>query len=216
MEATATPPDARASVPGPATAQMAPLTRAQRVGRALSVALHPFVLVPLSIVLASRALPLGSRAAVLGTTACVAAVIAAFVAHELRRGAVTDLDVSVARDRPRLFSVSIGALVASAAVLSLAGGPPAAVLGMGAAAVMLIVASVINRWIKVSLHVSFAVYAAAVCWQAGAFTFGAMALAAVAVGWARVAYNRHTRLEVACGYALGTLAGVLVQLLVRR
>lgn len=191
------------------------LTPKEHAGRILSIALHPFVLLPVSIVWASSEMPARSRAAVLAAFVGVALAISIFVAREMKRGAVTDVDVSVARDRPRMYAVSIVSLLASGAVLALTGGPPAAVRCTLVAGVMLLVASIANTKIKVSLHAAFAVFAAAVVVHAGPVAWITMGAAALLVGWARVAYGRHNRAEVACGYVLGGLGGLAIQLAVR-
>ena len=63
------------------------------------------------------------------------------------------------------------------------------------------------RWLKVSLHVAFLVFASTVLWQVSlALVAGALVFTA-AVGWSRLELGRHSLAEVLVGGGLGLVAG---------
>jgi membrane-associated phospholipid phosphatase len=75
------------------------------------------------------------------------------------------------------------------------------------AGAVVVLASLLRRWLKLSLHAAFAVLAAALLWPAVLATLGVLALAA-GVGWSRLVLQRHTRQEVVAGLLAGAAAGV--------
>lgn len=176
------------------------------VGRWLSIVGHPFILVPLAIVFATRSSE--ARGPVLTLVAISMVLIAVFVVRQLRRGAVTDVDVSTREHRPGFYALAIGTSVVSTVILYAMRQPLVAVRGAGVSAALLVVSAIANTKLKVSLHTAFALMAAGIAYNAGLAYGGAFLVAALAVAWARVAYGRHTRPEVIGGGALGILAAL--------
>lgn len=185
----------------------APLTAIARASRLVSIAGHPFVLVPLAIVVATSNGD-ASRGPVLALFAASMLLIAVFVVRRLRRGEVTDVDVSTREHRASFYVLAIAAGVVSTIVLYATHQSTAAVRGAGISAAALVVSAIANTRIKVSLHTAFALIAAGIAANAGPVAGVAFFAAALAVAWARVAYGRHTRLEVLAGGVLGAIAGV--------
>ena len=70
------------------------------------------------------------------------------------------------------------------------------------------------RWLKVSLHAAFAVFAAALVWPGVASVSLMLALAA-GVAWSRLVLQRHTLAEVVVGLLLGSASGLVLNLAVR-
>jgi hypothetical protein len=196
--------------------------------------LHPFAVVPLLAFLAAAppaaaglaapgALPVlgvpGAPTAVAGTAAgTVAGVVVLLLVGPLglltwwqvRRGAWETVDASRPPDRPILFGVAVAALLALwLALLVLAPASPVAgsLPWVGA---LVVACAVLTRWIKLSLHMLVATLAAAVL-LARAPTAGVVLLGALpALGWSRVALDRHRWSEVLVGTAVGALAGRLL------
>jgi membrane-associated phospholipid phosphatase len=77
---------------------------------------------------------------------------------------------------------------------------------------MLCIAALVNRWIKLSLHVASLAFAGVAAWALSP-VFAAVALLLVpALAWARLRMGRHALREVLGGAALGVATGVALLL----
>lgn len=183
-----------------------------RIAWWVSVLAHPFVLVPVLVaIVASRSLPPRQAATV------VAFVLAGSIlpmlwmmVRRVRSGAWTDHDVSVREQRRGMYPVAL-ALVTATILLLLLTDPSRSVLrGTVAVLALIVSASIINLWLKVSLHTAFAWFTA-VCLSSMSFALGLGAgLVALAVAWSRVELRRHTLPEVVGGVLLGATVGALL------
>lgn len=179
-----------------------------RAGRSISIVGHPLVVVPASIVVATTGAPPPVRARILAVVGAAMTALSVFVIVRARRGEFTDVDVSSRAQRPALYRVAILCTVSAALVFWWTDQPPLALRGAVVASGVFVAGSVINRWVKVSLHCAFGAMAAGVAWRAGVTPGIVFAVAALVVGWGRVTYRRHTPREVAVGLALGGVAAV--------
>lgn len=129
----------------------------------------------------------------------------------MRRGAWETVDASRPRDRPLLFGVTLGALLAlGLALAALAPTSPVAVAIPWVGA-LVVACALLTRWIKLSLHLLVAALAGVVL-LARAPVVGVALLALLpALGWSRVALERHRWSEVLVGTTVGVLAGVLLR-----
>lgn len=123
-----------------------------------------------------------------------------FYVVQLRRGAFSDVDVSVREERNQLYLVGSVSVLLSLTVLALLGAPhPLIALGVGTL-VMGVVCGIINLTWKISMH---AAGMAALCTVALLYA-GALGIVmwgvAAAVGWARVRTRNHTPLQVLAGF----------------
>jgi membrane-associated phospholipid phosphatase len=140
--------------------------------------------------------------------------IALLVLAQVLRGRWTDTDVSVRRQRYLLYPFGIACMLAAAAVFVRLQAPQVAIratLGMVTAN---LVNGLINLKYKVSAHATTAALSAALLWLvAPMLVWGAVAtMAALLVGWSRVALGRHTVGEVVLGWGVGVASGALVML----
>jgi membrane-associated phospholipid phosphatase len=186
------------------------MTTATRLAWGVSTVLHPFVT---SLVLVGAAAwARGSRAqASSALLAVVAAIVpvAVLMVVQVRRGRWENADASNVAERPILFTVALAGLSLVLGWLSVR--DPGSVFLRGASMVlaMLVVAAVATRWVKVSLHVAFVALAATVLTHAGSVVGYALIPAVPAVAWSRLVLARHSVVELACGTALGVVAGVI-------
>jgi hypothetical protein len=123
----------------------------------------------------------------LATGAVVAAVVV-FSAIQVARGAWADSDASIPEERSQL-NVFLLALLA------------AAILAIALAA---------SRWLKLSLHVAFAVFAATLFWLDERLVLAGLALAGL-IAWARLHLGRHVIADVVAGALTGASAGAGLQ-----
>ncbi len=173
------------------------------LARTLSVAGHPFLLIPLTVAASTR----GWRG-----TAVVAGItilpLLAIVIRNVRRGRWSDHDVSRHDQRAGLYFVAAPLVVLSAIVLYFLGTSTAMLRAVAAAAAMLTFGLIANRWLKVSMHMMCAAFCAVILarlypWSP---TFTVPFVAAIA--WSRWKLERHTLLEIAVGLALGASAAL--------
>jgi membrane-associated phospholipid phosphatase len=79
-------------------------------------------------------------------------------------------------------------------------------LGLGLSGTLALIALLIARWVKVSLHVAFAAFATVFLWPIKLAVI-AGALVTAALIWSRLVLGRHVAADVAAGLALGAAAG---------
>lgn len=186
------------------------MTAPLRLARLLSILGHPVLLTPLALLLAGY-LSQPGEPGVSGTA--IAAAIGLGMAvmllslFNVRSGAWSHVDASAPGERRQLNRV-LALLLGGATLLAwYTHQPLAMVLGLACSTAVACAALVLRRYLKLSLHAAFAVYAAALLWPAP-LAAGLMLLLALAVGWSRLLLQRHSLREVGAGFAAGALAGL--------
>lgn len=180
------------------------------IGRWASILGHPFLVTPAAILVAtSKREAASSRTPILALLAASMLVVAIQVGIRLRRGEITDVDVSTREHRPQMYAVAIVASLASTIVLYLTRQSPTTVRGALLTSALLVAGALANIGLKVSLHTAFAVFASGIAFHASFAAALVFAVVAVVVAWARVAYGRHTIREVLAGAALGSAFAIL-------
>ena len=179
------------------------------LARAVSIAGHPVVVLPGAIFAGvwGVAPPHVVRQAVLPAV-LVGVAVMAYSAVQVRRGRWVHVDASVREERQQLNLFLAVVLVLVAAALWVTGQPWGVVAGVACAALVVAVAHAAQRWLKISLHVAFATFAAAFLWPRMAGIVVLLACA-VAVAWSRLVLARHSRADVICGAVLGLAVGAL-------
>ena len=126
-----------------------------------------------------------------------------FVLYQVHRRRLTDHHVSVRRQRPVVFGVALGSVLAGTGLL-LWLGAPRALLGVIAAGIIgIAVCGLITTVWKVSVHAATVTGSVVLL----GYLLGPVALVLLAVvpavGWARVAVGGHTPAEAAGGAVIG-------------
>ena len=152
----------------------------RRLARWVSIFAHPFVMVTL------MALGAGMRAALL--VACFTTLpLAVLMLVQVRSGRWGDVDASHRAERPLLFAVAGAGLLALTLYLVIAQPVSPLLRGLLSPVGLLGGAALVNRWVKASLHVGFAVHGGhdldrllghVVGWAPGASSAGAGMVAA--------------------------------------
>ena len=182
------------------------------VARAVSIAGHPALLMPVAAAIAS---PAQIRPVAIAMSLACACAVLGYSFYKARRGEWLHIDASVPGERAQLnVRVGVG-LLATAGGLWLAGvhvGLPLVICLSG-----LIVAAghLLKGIAKLSLHVAFAVFAAFVVWpnHVAAVT---LALVAAGVAWSRLALQRHVAADIILGALSGAAAGLVFHISVAR
>jgi membrane-associated phospholipid phosphatase len=180
-------------------------TLSKRLARAVSILGHPLVLLPFSMLLLTS----GSRTSwrlALGFAA-FAVLVMAYSWWQVRRQRWAHVDASHRVERRALNRFLLVSLALAAPVAGFAGMHEAA-LGLGLSAAMVGTAMLTARCWKLSLHVAFAVFAAALLWRAGGWMVMAGLAFAALVAWSRLKLARHAPRDLVAGALTGALAGV--------
>ncbi|NCT69240.1 MAG: phosphoesterase [Rhodanobacteraceae bacterium] len=182
------------------------------LARSISIAGHPLLLMPLATLLAAASR--GADAATVHTLLVLVCALGAglfgYAWWQVRRGRWLHVDASRQDERRQLNRVLLLVLGVGAAWALHAAGPSPLVLALAAATAIVALALLLARWLKLSLHVAFAVFAALLpAWPAAT---AVLAVLAAAVAWSRLALHRHSRGEVLAGALAGVAAGLVFRI----
>jgi hypothetical protein len=181
----------------------------QVAARAVSILGHPALVVPTAAAFAAASR--GAPPSVIGNAVAISAVMAAVVmgysALQVRAGRWSHVDASAPAERANLNVFRIALLGIASALAWASGQPRGLVLGCASGAGIVAIAVVGRRWLKLSLHVGFAMFAACLVWPVRSATLLLLAVAA-ALAWSRVALGRHTAADVVAGGLAGTAVGI--------
>lgn len=176
----------------------------------ISTVAHPLVLVAVlfGTAAATRFPSAGAVALIVAFLGLAIVPVVFFLRGRVRGGRWKDTDASLPAERKELLRASL--LIAGATGVLLLATPRLRTMAYGAVAAMAIfaVASIANRWMRISLHVAFATFVA-VGLSAFVRPWPAvlLILLPVIVAWARLTLARHTIAEVLLGAMLGFVAG---------
>ena len=174
-----------------------------RIARILSAVLHPLVIAPITVALATR----NWR----WTTAIAATLIlplAFILIRRTRRGDWSDFDVSRREQRPGLYYAAIPLLAIAALVVWRLGASPRFLRSFLAIAFLFAAGLIGNRFLKISLHMMFGAFCTAIIARLYPSSLFLTLPLLAALAWSRWRLERHTPAEIAVGLILGTAAGV--------
>lgn len=182
-----------------------------RTARAVTAAFSPTLLMAvLSPLVGGLAAGPGGVGWGLAGVVFIAAVPAAIVHVGVVRGRWSDHHLSRREDRALPLTLSALSVTAGVALLALAGAPRAIVALQIAVLAVLVLATAITAWWKISFHVAVvAASATALCVVGGAAWLAAL-LAVPLVGWSRLRLRAHTGAQVLAGAVLGAGTTALV------
>jgi hypothetical protein len=178
------------------------------LARTVSILGHPLLLLPAaSLALAAAGGAPRTQLWLLGSVlGALAILIQAWSWRQVRRGRWQHVDASQRGERKGLNRFLLGLLLLTTLGVSLVHPLPALAWGLGCAAGMVAAGMVLARWLKLSLHVAFAVFSAALLAGLGPVALAAASALAVAVAWSRWVLGRHRPRELLAGAAIGALA----------
>jgi membrane-associated phospholipid phosphatase len=195
-----------------------PLPRRLRVARLVGEVLSPPpILAVLALVVAWDSSPTPAMAVVWGGIAAVSASVLpyALILRGVRRGRLTDRNISLRQQRVRFAAVAIASILTGLTVLAAFDAPAEMVALQVSIAVGVACGWVITLWWKISVHAAIAAGAATVL----LLVFG-LALLVVwplvaLIAWSRVQVGDHTPAQVLAGIALGIVVNATIFSLLR-
>jgi membrane-associated phospholipid phosphatase len=182
-----------------------------QAAKIISVIGHPFVLLTLTVLIAALSNAPLERALTIGAATVLLTVVPLLfiIRRKVSAGKWSDHDVSDAAQRRSFYPLALAVTALAALIFYLLGFPRGLLVGISIAFALQIVAMLINRRSKISLHMIFAVYFAAALVAVGGWIGAAFLLLAALVGWSRVRLGRHTAAQVVSGACLGAAAGII-------
>jgi membrane-associated phospholipid phosphatase len=127
----------------------------------------------------------------------------------VRSGRWQDADVSVREERKHFYHWAIPISAAGVVVMRLLNAPSYIQRGGLVTFGLFIVATLINRRLKISLHTLFAFYCTLVLYRMGLVPGTIALILAGLVFWSRLALRRHTVAENFAGVVAGALGGLI-------
>lgn len=172
----------------------------------LSRVFHPFLIAPLSIILVLY-LAVGSvEVALKWALICVAFVVlpaALFLYSQLKRGTVSDADLTAREHRYGLYAFGGACLLACLAYLYWARAPEILIAALIAAVLANGIAMAVNRLgFKISVHVGTLAGIVVALGYLSLPLAMVVGLIAVAVSWARKVLKRHTWAQIVLAWAV--------------
>lgn len=157
---------------------------------------------------------MATRRMVFAVTAGLALLAVAYTLWKVRAGRWAHVDASHASERRTLNGMLMAILFGAALLLWQTGAAPGLPIGLALAGALVLLGHLLRRWLKLSLHVACAVFAAILFWPQALAVGGGLLLAG-GVAWSRLELARHTRTDIVAGLLAGLLAGAAFKLLVR-
>jgi membrane-associated phospholipid phosphatase len=180
-----------------------------QLARWVSILAHPFVMAALLVAVAAARQPASHAIqSVLLVVLAVVVPIALLMFRQVRRGRWSNVDASNPSERPVLFMVALGGMVAALVWLLLRDPRSFLVRGLLVTAGFLLVAALLTRWVKLSLHVAFAALTATALCLLGSSVGYALIVVVPIVFWSRIVLARHHVHELLAGLVLGVITGV--------
>ena len=179
------------------------------MARAISIVGHPVVLISVAGLIAASAHG-ASRVQMrtIGITLlALAVVVIGFTWLQVRAGRWAHVDASARSERSSLNVFLATLLLVSAGLAWFALHSLHLAVALGLSAILILVALLLARWVKMSLHVAFAVFATTLLWPM-LWPLVAGILVTAAVAWSRLTLGRHVVADVIAGSLLGALAGI--------
>jgi membrane-associated phospholipid phosphatase len=190
-----------------------PLLRRLRVARLVGEVLSPPpILAVLALVVAWASSPTPVMAVLWGGIAAVSASVLpyALILRGVRRGRLTDRNISLRQQRVRFAGVAIASILTGLTVLAAFDAPAEMVALQASIAVGVACGWVITLWWKISVHAAIAAGAATVL----RLVFGPALLVVwplvAVIAWSRVQVGDHTPAQILAGIALGIVVNATI------
>jgi membrane-associated phospholipid phosphatase len=179
-----------------------------KIAQLISTVGHPFVMIVLLVLLLSWAMDPAGVWRITGFVAAMGMIPTGWLAwrslavHGNRGG--TASTASMTSVRPILYLTLLGVLLLSSGYFHFVERAPFLARGSLVAALMVAVAAMLNRWLRLSLHLVFAVYSGLILVQIhSVFGVPILLLLAPLLAWSRLVLLKHTLPEVIGGAVLG-------------
>ena len=144
-----------------------------------------------------------------------ASLVGVFVVLAVRQGIFSDFDISKRQERTPVFIFTCLLSVLYFLIVFLLNGPRVLLIALGALLLGVIIADIINRKIKASIHLAvFSSFSVIMGILYGGI-FWALLLIAPLVAWSRVKLKKHEPLETIVGGLVGIIIVLMLYVVVK-
>jgi hypothetical protein len=169
----------------------------------ISIIAHPFTMITLLVAVTAMRQSSGHAIhSVLLVFFVVIVPISVLMFWQVYRGRWSNADASNPSERPILFLSAIAGLLAALGWLHLHNPHSFLIQGMLVTAGLFLLAAILNRWIKLSLHVAFAALTATTLSLMSSWVGYVLFALIPLLFWSRLALARHRIHELAIGLVL--------------
>jgi hypothetical protein len=187
------------------------MNKRMQSARWISIVGHPFTFVVLLVATASWKMHDGQHA--LSTTGIVVVgmlvPLGLFIWNRYSSGHWETVDASAPADRPALYTAAFLLLIPVGIYFILRESETGMVRGLAAVAILIGILAGLNRWIKLSVHLAIATFAAVIITRLTPPFGFALLVVLPFLGWSRLILSRHSPAEVVGGFALGLIVATL-------
>jgi hypothetical protein len=185
-----------------------------RFAEAVSLILHPFVVAVPTMVIASMQQGTTLGRAIFWTLLSIGVVILPLtylIYSKVRSGQYSDPSISMREQRHGFYKVAGSLFILLVIILVLGKAPLILIASLTAAALSVVIASVINRrFTKLSLHmIGISGFTTVLLVTAPPLGL-AMALFIPLLGWARIHLQHHTLLQIVIGLAVAVISVLFI------
>jgi ABC-type Fe3+ transport system permease subunit len=136
--------------------------------------------------------------------------VAVLMFRQVRRGRWSNVDASDPSERPLLFGVALSSIAFALGWILVNDPRSFLIRGLLVVGVFLMVASILTRWVKLSLHVAFAALTTTALCLIGSPIGYALIPVVPVLFWSRIALARHRVHELVVGLLLGVMTGAVL------
>lgn len=180
------------------------------LARTVSIIGHPTIVVPASVlVLTLQSGTYVQAAWTLSAFVVFAALVMGYSKWQVRRGRWGHVDASAVGERRALNLFLLIALGVGMLLAITLDAPRELALGLALSAAVVLAAIFLQTHLKLSLHMAFVVFAAALLGAASTLAMLAGLGFAGLVAWSRLDLQRHQPRDLVAGAAAGAVAGLL-------
>ena len=180
------------------------------IAKVISTVGHPFLTVPLFAVFLIFSIESTQRAIYLSLLIVggIFLPIGLKTLRGVRKGTYTNLDVSDQTQRQKWFVATTFLLLLVTIIVWVTNQDWTLRLAMACALALLVIAQLVNRQIKASMHLAFHAFLGFLILSLNTVAGICFLLFALPLAWSRIHLGRHIWKEVVVGMALGTLLGI--------
>ncbi len=180
------------------------------IAKVISTVGHPFLTVPLFAVFLLFSIESTQRAIYLSLLIVggIFVPVGLRTLWGVRKGTYTNLDVSDQAQRQKWFVATTFLLLLVTIIVWATNQEWTLRLAMACALALLVVAQLVNRRIKASMHLAFHAFLGFIILTLNGMAGVCFLLFALPLAWSRIHLRRHIWQEVVVGMILGTLLGV--------
>ncbi|MDO5680569.1 MAG: hypothetical protein Q4G54_09605 [Pelistega sp.] len=184
------------------------------IARAASIIGHPLVFLSIAAIVAAmqKGASMQQLKIIVLIVAALGLVSMAYSYLQVRSGRWSHIDASAQSER-RSLNVFLAILcLLSATVIWVLTDRPHMSIALGLSGALFLIALLLSKWVKLSLHTAFAIFATALMWPNTLALILGILMTGLLI-WSRLSLGRHVIADIIVGLLAGGVAGVLYQLL---